>query len=207
MRNKVIVCFLSLVALMLLPLSVSAQNDAKARQILDKTANILNRKGGATANFTISSSSIGNVSGTVSIKGNKFYVHTPKATTWFNGKTQWTYLSSSNEVNVSNPSAEQQAQINPYKFITMYKTGYNLSMTQKGNAYQIHLKAKTAGKSIQEMYVTISKSNNLPTQVKMKQKGKWTTIAIKNFRNAQLADSHFVFNSKDYPKAEVIDLR
>jgi len=37
--------------------------------------------------------------------------------------------------------------------------------------------------------------------------GKWTTIMISNFRASNLSDSMFSFNSKDFPEAEIIDLR
>lgn len=207
MNTKKATYSLLVLAFMLVSLGINAQNASKAKQILDKTASLLSRKGGTTASFTISSANIGNVSGSISVKGNKFCARTPKATTWFNGKTQWTYVRSSNEVNVSNPTVAQQAQMNPYKFITLYKTGYDLSMTSVGNSYQVRMKAKSLSKSVQEMIVSINKSDNLPTQVKMKQAGKWTTITIRNLKNVQLSDSHFVFNSKDFPKAEIIDLR
>ena len=47
----------------------------------------------------------------------------------------------------------------------------------------------------------------LPTKVRFSQKGKWTTITVSNFKAAKLSDSSFTFKEKDYPNAEVIDLR
>lgn len=60
--------FITVLLLTFCLFGLKAQNAAKAKQILDKTAAILNRKGGSTANFTISSANIGSVSGTISIK-------------------------------------------------------------------------------------------------------------------------------------------
>ena len=82
--------------MMLITLCVSAQNAAQAVKILDKTASVVGRKGGASANFSVSGKSLGAASGTIAIKGNKFYAHTPKTTVWFNGKTQWTYMNTTN---------------------------------------------------------------------------------------------------------------
>ena len=90
--------------MMLLTLCVSAQGAAQAARILDKTAGVIGRKGGASANFSVSGKSLGATSGTIAIKGNKFYANTPKTTVWFNGKTQWTYMNTTNEVNVTNPN-------------------------------------------------------------------------------------------------------
>ncbi|MDY6207179.1 MAG: LolA-like putative outer membrane lipoprotein chaperone [Prevotella sp.] len=193
--------------LLLLACSLQAQNQAQAKKILDKTAAIVGRKGGASADFSIQGSSYEPVSGTIAVKGNKFYAKTPKGATWFNGKTQWTYLSKSGEVNVANPSDAQQAQMNPYKFIVLYKNGYDLGVKEAGGDYRIHMKATTKGRSIQEMYITINKSSYLPKEVRMLQKGKWTTITIRNFKAKNLSDATFTFNAKDYPKAEIIDLR
>lgn len=183
-----------------------AQNSKQAMKILDKTAAIVGRSGGASASFSISGNNLGATSGTIAIKGNKFYAHTPEATVWFNGKTQWTYMKATNEVNVTTPNEAKQAQMNPYKFITIYKTGYNLDMKNQGNAYQVHMTAQNKKRSMQELYITISK-NHVPTQVKMRQGENWTTINISNFKAKDQSDAIFNFKAKDFPKAEIIDLR
>ena len=193
--------------MMLLTLCVSAQGAAQAARILDKTAGVIGRKGGASANFSVSGKSLGATSGTIAIKGNKFYANTPKTTVWFNGKTQWTYMNTTNEVNVTNPNEAKQAQMNPYKFITIYKTGYNLSMKSVGNSYQIHMTAQNKQRSLQELYITINKTTYTPSNVRMLQGKDWTTINITNFKARNQSDNIFSFNSKDYPKAEIIDLR
>ena len=81
----------------------SAQNAVEARKVLDKTASVIGRKGGACADFKITSKKYGNTSGSIAIKGNKFHASTPQAIVWFDGKTQWTYLKSTDEVNITNP--------------------------------------------------------------------------------------------------------
>ncbi len=196
---------LTIACLMMLAMGMNAQNATKAKQVLDKTAAILSNKGGASANFKISSSKTGNTSGTILIKGNKFQATTPQAIVWYNGKTMWTYMRNSDEVNVSSPSESQQAQLNPYYFINLYKKGYALSMKTLKGSYEIHLKGTSH--SIKEMYITVNSRSYLPTAVKMLQGGKWTNVTISNFKAKTLSDSMFTFNSKDYPHAEVIDLR
>ena len=58
---------LIIVFCLLLSLSVSAQNAAQARKILDKTAALIANKKGATANFNIVGKNL-NTSGTIAIK-------------------------------------------------------------------------------------------------------------------------------------------
>ena len=178
-----------------------------ARQVLDKAAETVSNKQGVTAKFTISGANIGNTSGTISVKGNKFHASTPLATIWFDGKTQWTYMKNNDEVNVSNPTEAQLQAINPYNFINLYRNGFSYTMTTKGANYEVHLTATNKKRSVQEMYITVNKSTYVPTNVKMRQSSGWTTIKISNFKATKLSDSMFRFNSKDYPHAEVIDLR
>lgn len=194
------------IAILLISLSISAQSAIQAKKILDKTASIVGRKDGASANFTISSGKYGSTSGHVAIKGNKFYAYTPEAKVWFDGKTQWSYMKKTNEVNVSVPTEAQQVSMNPYKFITMYKNGYTLGMTNKNGNYVIHLTAQNKKRSVQEMYITINR-NYYPEQVKMRQGKTWTTINISNFSAKNQNDATFRFPAKDYTNAEIIDLR
>ncbi len=177
-----------------------------AKQVLDKTASIVSAKNGAQASFTIKSEQM-NTNGTIAIKGKKFHATTPQAIIWFDGKTQWTYLKKNEEVNVANPTTEELAAINPYNFIYMYKQGYSYTMTKKSGNYVVHLTAKDKKKGIQEMYLTISQKAYTPSQIRMKQKQGWVTISISNFKTTNLSDGTFRFNAKDFPQAEVIDLR
>lgn len=193
------------ILLLLSTILVSAQNATQARKILDKTAAVIGNKGGASANFSISGK-YGNTSGTIAIKGNKFNARTPQATVWFDGKTQWTYMKSSQEVNVSNPTEAQQQSMNPYKFINIYKNGFKLDMKNVTGGWQIHLNATNQSRSIKEMYITIGK-NYQPKTIKMRQSNGWTTITVSNFKAKNLSDATFRFNAKEYPHAEVIDLR
>ena len=121
--------------LMMACLTSGAQNSSLARKVLDKTAAIINNKDGASANFSMTSKKYGSVSGTIAIKGYMFHAATSDAIVWYNGKTQWSYLKKTNEVNVNTPTEAQQMRMNPYKFITMYKKGYNIGITDKGSNY------------------------------------------------------------------------
>lgn len=177
-----------------------------AKQVLDKTAATISSKNGIKAHFNIAGNKYGNVSGTIAVKGRKFQATTPMAMMWFDGKTQWTYMRKNDEVNVSNPTEAQLQAINPYNFIHMYKQGYTYTLT-KGANYVVHLKATQAGRSVQEMYITVNKRSYTPSQVKMRQGKSWTTINISGLQRKSLSNNLFRFNAKDYPKAEIIDLR
>ena len=189
--------------LALLPLASFAQT---ARQVLDKTAAVVAAKNGAQASFTMKGEHL-NTSGTLAIKGRQFHATTPQAIIWFDGKTQWTYLKQNEEVSVANPSEAELAAINPYTFIYMYKQGYSSTLSKKGQSYEVHLTATDKKRKIEEMYITVNQKSYVPSQIRLKQKNGWVTIASSNFKATKLSDATFRFNAKDYPHAEVIDLR
>lgn len=178
-----------------------------AKNVLDKTAAVVSNKDGVSAGFKITDGQYGNLSGTIAVKGQKFQASTPQVNVWFDGKTQWTLMKSSNEVNISNPTASELAAINPYNFINIYRNGYKYDMKTVGKEFQVHLTATDKSRKIQEMYINVNKSSYVPSQVKMLRGGKWSTITISNFKKASLSDSQFRFNPKSYPDAEIIDLR
>ena len=184
-----------------------AQNEQQAKKVLDKASSVIKATEGASAQFKISGANGFKNSGTIIIKNNMFHINTSQAMIWFNGKTQWTYLKANNEVNVSTPNASKQAIMNPYAFINMYKHGYKLSMKTIGNTHQVHLISTSSNASIKEMNISLNKVSSIISSAKILHNGNWLTINISNFKSKKISNATFVFNSKDFPSAEVIDLR
>lgn len=178
-----------------------------AKQVLDKCAAKVSSRDGVKADFSMTSAQYGNASGKIAVKGKMFHATTPVATMWFDGKTLWTYMSKNEEVNVTNPTEAQLQVLNPYNFVNMYKKGFKYTMTQTDKAFNVHLTATDQARRVKEMFITVDKKTYHPTEVKLLQKQKWTTFVISNLVATKLPDSEFRFNSKDFPTAEVIDLR
>ncbi|MBP3726852.1 MAG: hypothetical protein J6I60_06545 [Bacteroidaceae bacterium] len=196
----------SLLLVSFLLLAATAHAALTPRQLLDKAAAVVGRKGGATAQFTITADKH-TMSGTIAIKGSKFYAKTQQTTTWYDGKTQWTYVTDTDEVNISQPTKAQQTQLNPYTFLSLYKKGYGLSARTVKGMHEVRLVALGTKQPIREAFITLNPNTYQPTMVRMKQQGKWLTITIRNFRAVNQSDATFVFPAKKYPTAEVIDLR
>ena len=171
--------YVTMIALLLMCAGVQAES---AKRILDKAAATVSNPGGVKAHFQMISKQFGSTNGEIAVKGN-------------------------DEVNISNPTEAQLQAINPYNFINIYKKGFKLSAKEVNNSYEVHLVPSKKEQKIQEMYIIVDKSSYHPTHVKMKQKDKWSTIIISDLKTATLSDDLFQFNSKDFPKAEIIDLR
>jgi hypothetical protein len=214
MKRNSYIGLISLIFFMgMMPSMAHAQT---ARQVLDRTSATLDVDGGVKASFAISmftgTKFTGATSGSLDLKGNKFHAVTPQAIVWFDGKTEWTYMKNNDEVNVSTPTAAQLQQMNPYHFINIYKQGYSMKLIKtklrKTPVYEVHLKAQSKSQELQQVLISVDKNSYQPLCVRMlRGKNKWTMLSISKFSKANLSDSEFRFNAKDFPKAEVIDLR
>lgn len=183
-----------------------AQKDVTTKNVLDKTASKLMAMKSVKASFKISGAGQ-STAGTIYLSGNKYKVKTPEMTTWFDGKTQWAYMSDTEEVNVSNPTQAEQASMNPYSFLSLYKKGYNYTMKKNKGSYDVRLTAENKNSSIPEVKVSITDAY-VPTQVSIRQGKQWMTISINDIAGNQKFDkSLFTFPKNKYPDAEIIDLR
>lgn len=207
---------ISILVFLLCVFGLSAQN---AKDILDKANLAYNKAGGITASFTVNTEDVKGKTvysqdGKAYLKGNKFKIDVPDGITWFDGKTQWVYAKGSDEVNVSNPTGEELAGVSPSVLLSLYKAGFKLNY--KGEKKE---KAKTVyiveliplGKKTEfsKMIVTIDKATNIFTSVSTYGKdGVDNHLIINKIQTGvSLADNIFIFNKKEYPGVEVIDLR
>lgn len=196
----------------------SHAEDAKA--ILDKASESYIRSGGISAEFAIKNTNAHNKSGTYNqtgkafIKGNKFKIENGEGVTWFDGKTQWTYVRSNNEVNVSNPDGEELAAVSPVSILNLYKAGFSLSnkgsATDKGRpVHKIEMKSQKKNATVNRYVILIDKQTSRISTVTIESKnGNITTISILKYQSGiSLPDKTFTFDKKEYPQAEVVDLR
>lgn len=199
MKNVVFTLLLALFTM-----SATAQT---AKSVLDKTAALCS-KGAVQASFTAKAPQ-GSSSGKLVAQGNKFTLQSNQASIWFDGKTEWSLMKGSNEVNVMEPTAKEIASMNPMNFVRLYKSGYKQEMKTVGGNYEVHLTATSKAKAIKEMYITVDKGSYQPKVIKLRTGAKdWTTITVNSLSQlGKKADSFFRFNAKDHPKTRVVDLR
>lgn len=207
--------FLLAISIWLSAQAVLAQKDRQARQILDQTVSTLQHGGGIYATF------IGSSEGTLQLKGDRFYLNSNGIQSWFDGKTQWSYVENSEEVNITNPSPEELQTIHPMALLSLYRHGYNYQYNgtqaydgQKAHAITLTPEAapksgQSAGQpNIRQITVLIS-PQHLPLYIKVEPKhGPAQEYMVTSCQLHQsLNDATFTFDPQKYPNAEVIDLR
>ncbi|MBQ2398931.1 MAG: outer-membrane lipoprotein carrier protein LolA [Muribaculaceae bacterium] len=192
-------------------LTFMAANAMNATQIMDKAANGFKSAGGVSATYTLIGRNIAKQSGSIKVQGNKFAIQHPMLSTWYDGKTLWNYNADSNEVTISNPTASEIQQVNPYALVSNYKSVYTPSLVKskiKGT-HCVLLKAKSSKNAIRQIYLYLNTSNYTPVRLDIVSDGNaTTTIVISNYKKGQkFGNTDFVFPSAKYPSASKIDLR
>ncbi|MBP6065756.1 LolA-like putative outer membrane lipoprotein chaperone [Bacteroides sp.] len=199
-------------------LSLFAQQQKEARVVLDRTAAAFEKAGGVTADFHIKVSSKGrrqgDSQGVIQLKGEKFVLTTPDVTTWFDGQTQWSYLSASDEVNVSTPTPAELQSINPYALLYLYKKGFsyklgNTKLWRGKPVYEVILDAANKNQELSHVVLFVAKDSYQPLSIHVETRDKMRSeITITGYQTGlKYADTLFVFNRKQYPNVEIIDLR
>lgn len=218
MKNKTLTYVLAGLLLWLPFLPLSAQKGREAKQVLDKAARAFKEADGIEASFTLTAYQHGtaqqSMKGSIRLQGEMFRLDTPDIITWFDGKTQWSYLTQNNEVNVANPTREELQSINPYSFLSLYKQGYNYKLgshtLHEGTpVYEVNLLAEDPDLQIADLTIYIGKSDYRPLYIKVKEAGRsYNVITIDSYKSGlHWPKSEFAFDTKQYPDVEVIDLR
>ncbi len=196
-------------------LPTMAQKSSDVKKILDATAKKINSAKCIEASFKMTSfagtTEQGSGTGTIQLKGKKYKINTGDQTSWFDGKTLWSYSSDIEEVNVSIPTRKELQTMNPYAFVGLYKNGYKYTMKKEmyngKEMYDVKLVAEKANSDIPEVIITITKDYR-PVCIRMRIGKNWSRISITKFNTTKnFSDSMFTFPASEYPDAEIIDMR
>ena len=201
MKNKLSIILLALT----LALTVAAQHDSEAKDILDKVAATYNDCEGMKIEFK------GTQRGTIWLKGEQFVLECGGVKSWFDGETQWSYLEDNEEVNVSSPTPEEIQAVNPYALVTMYRNGFNyryegLKMRNGKRGQEVALIPQKQT-DIRKIILSVNE-NHIPFYIGIDMtNGHYEEFILSDFQKVSLTDSFFCFDEKKYPNVEVIDLR
>ena len=193
------------------------EDDAKAREILNKVSakakNYKNMKFDFTYRMVDKAHNIDeSLKGSVTLEGDKYRLSFMGRTIISDAKTVWSYDPDAEEIQVSNVSKEGDA-FNPGKLLTSYDESYRskLIKTKKENGkeyYIIDLYPKK-GKSFFKIRLKIDKAAlQIVSGTVYGKDNVIYTYSIDTFSSdVNTSAGFFTMNVKDYPDADVVDLR
>lgn len=190
-----------------------AAQSSDATEILERVEAGFRKAGGVRAEFAMQASS-GKSEGIIELEGEKFVLHAGGMTTWFDGRTQWTCLPSGEEVNVSEPTAEELQSLNPYAWLSLYRNGYRAQFyrhafsADTARYYCVLLTAAHDSTELQSLIIYVQKNTYRPARIVLQQGGEEVEITIVAYQDGlSWADNHFSFDVSKHPGIEVIDMR
>jgi outer membrane lipoprotein-sorting protein len=206
--------------LLLATLSIKAQQQ-NAEPILKSLAEKHNSYDNLTADFTFHFKSLQSDqqkewSGTIIMAGEKYKLELRNSTMYYNGETLWNHLHGPNEVNISEPPKDENADIinHPYKIFDIYNKDFKYQYIEQrttGNQelHVIDLYPKDLDKDYSRVRLFLTSGDVQLHAAKIFAKdGSRYRIEINNLKtNQSVPDSTFVFDEKAHPDAEIIDMR
>ena len=200
---------------------LSAQTDAKAKQILDQVSQKTRSYKTIAADFTFSmqNKQMGineTNNGSIKLKGNKYVVDIPGAglKVFADGKTSWNYMKTGNQVTIAAIDENSSELMDPSTVFTIYEKGFKSKFiaekTVEGKqVYQIELYPDKKEFEVSKITIEINKSTSAIQSAQLAgTDGNTYSIKVNKFEpNKEIQDSEFVFDSKKFPGVEVIDLR
>lgn len=213
----------SLLTIALIGTSLFAQkdgaNDPDAKKILDAVSSKFKSYKAVQAGFTYkvensAGKAISTKKGTVYMKGTKYRVSFVGQEIFCDGNTVWTYDKSANEVTItkldgsSNTLTPQKLFTNFYDKDFLYKLN-GLKKEGGKTVMEIEMTPNDKSKPFHKVYVLVDKNTQAiySTKVLEKEGNRYSYTVTTMNGNANIPDSKFMFNKKDYPGVEEIDLR
>jgi outer membrane lipoprotein carrier protein len=150
--------------------------------------------------------------GTLLLEGDKYRLNIAGQTVISNGKTSWTYISDANEIQVNTVEDNEDA-ITPNKLLSSYYENYKSKLigeeSKGGQTYQIIELKPSEDKSYSRIELTINKELKRIAKIAIQDKnGNTFSYIVNDFKpDVPVKASDFTFDPKEFPGAEVIDMR
>jgi outer membrane lipoprotein carrier protein len=216
----------NLIALAIIAFSINtfAQDymvqDSSAKVILDRVTKKLSNFNTILADFELIIDNRmddlhSKSTGAIQIKGSKYYMESMGTQVYFDSKTMWSYITDINEVTITEPESEDTDFVdNPALIFSFYNRDFKYRLIGEANVdhkwmYEIDLYPKNRNQPYSKFKLFIDKKTDMIYMIKAVSKDAIDyTIYILNTKfNIPIKDTQFTFNSEDYPKIEIIDMR
>ena len=207
--------------LSLLVMAGFAQQDAKAKEILEKVTKTTQSLASLEAKFSFEmNNKTENIQeksiGSITLKGKKYKLDIPQMglQVTCDGKSIWTYMVKSNEVTIANLDEATDDLMDPSKIFTIYEKGFNYKFVGEAvdggvAVYTIDLTPQKPTGDIQKVRIMIDKQKMLIRGANMTGKdGNKYNVSVNQFKtDGVYKDADFVFDPKKYKGIEVVDMR
>jgi outer membrane lipoprotein-sorting protein len=194
--------------------------DSAAKVILDRVTSKLSTYNTIVADFELK---IDNrmedlhtkSTGSITIKGNKYYMESMGTEVYFNGKTMWSFMPDINEVTITEPDSNEGDFVdNPALIFTFYNRDFKYKLVgeakvDKNWMYEIDLYPKDLNQPYSRFKLFVDKKTDNIYMVKAVSKDAidYTICILNSTYNSVINDSKFMFDPSNYSGLEIVDMR
>ncbi|MCK9613581.1 MAG: outer membrane lipoprotein carrier protein LolA [Bacteroidales bacterium] len=206
-------------AALIVTLQVNAQDNTKAKNILDGVSQQIKSYTTMNISFTFTVENTKkktkeSQTGIANIKGDKYFLEYAGQEVYSDGKTLWTFLKDVKEVHINNLEENTETILNPMKMVTEYNKNFTPKFIKEeargSKIIQIIDLTPMKAKSYYKVRIEIDKiQKNISGAIIYDKNGMntYTYTITKFITNQDIPDSRFTFKTVDHPGVEVIDLR
>lgn len=196
----------------LFSITLSAQNDAKAKALLVEVYTKVNGYENIYVDFKyVLENTKENIKqetkGNVTLQKNKYLFNYLGATKMFDGKKTYTVVPENEEVIIETSNGDDEGTITPSKMLTFYKQGYkykwDIAQNVKGRQIQyVELIPISSNSDIKQILLGIDvQTKHIYNLIETGKNGTKTTITVNSFKtNQPLSKSLFTFDEGKYKK-------
>lgn len=207
--------------IILLALFTQAQQDPKAKSILDEVSSKTRTFKTISADFSFSlenkAMSINEKNdGSIKLKGQKYFVDLPGAgvKVYSDGKANWSYMKQGNQVTISTIEDSGSELMDPSSLFSIYEKGFTSKFIAEKNVagkpvYQIDLFPDKKEYDVSKISIEINKTTMMIQSAQLYgTDGNIYGIVVKKMEtNKDFQDAEFTFDARTFPDVEIIDLR
>jgi outer membrane lipoprotein-sorting protein len=196
------------------------QQDPEAKTILDRVADKTKTYSTIQVDFELiienkRDNKVSKNTGSIKIKGDKYYVESMGSKVYFDGKTMWSYMEDMKEVNISIPdTTKEDFMENPAKIFSFYNRDYKYHLVGEVKMdtswmYEIDLFPNNLDQPYSRFKLFIHKdTEDLYKVTAVGKDGINYTANLKNAKyNEPLSDDYFTFHPEKHKGIEINDMR
>jgi len=208
-------------SIILIALISRAQQDPKAKSILDEVSSKTKTFKTISSDFSFSmenkAMSINEKNeGSIKLKGQKYFVDIPGAgiKVYSDGRTSWNYMKQGNQVIISTIDEDSGELMDPSSLFSIYEKGFTSKFVAEKNVggktvYQIDLFPDKKEYDVSKISIEINKTTMMIQSAQLfGTDGNIYGIIVKKMEtDKDFPDTEFTFDTRKFPDVEIIDLR
>lgn len=198
--------------LLLFPLLVPAQETAEA--FLDKAVKAMKDDSAVQMDYTYTVyDENGKVvqadKGILRLNGSSYSLLMNDMKVWCNGKVQWSYMSEINEIYITDASSPEAQNLSPLYIMEMYRAGYSAAMNSANGRTEVTLETSSPDNNINKVKLQFDASTLRLWSMFIYMAGQGYIEVALDAYTAHCTFPADVYECplKDYPAAEVVDMR